>query len=103
MHSVIEDLEEERARLTQEVVVLKKKSIVLNDKITDLQGNIRVFCRVRPPNSKENISASEFSQLVQIPDYNVLDFNEHAYEFDRVFGPDSGQRAVFDEVLPAVR
>jgi len=67
--------------------------IALNDKITDLQGNIRVFCRVRPPAEKERISASEFSQLVKIPDYNMLDFNDTNFEFDRVFGPDSGQSA----------
>lgn len=46
-------LDSEKEDLQQRLESLKLECIRLTDMVTDLQGNIRVFCRVRPVSSVE--------------------------------------------------
>lgn len=82
---------------------MKRLLVTLNDRIVELQGNIRVFCRVRPRRQGDNVTHAQLAELARFPDYNLLEFNSVPYEFDRVFGPEATQVDVFDETVSAVR
>jgi len=79
----------------------------LYNQLTDLRGNIRVVCRVRPLNAFE-LSHSAAGSIVNIQDDTSLtcetkpgslsSFNYHA-----VFGEGAGQEAVFDETRRLVQ
>eukprot|EP00949_MAST-11_sp_MAST-11-sp1_P000412 g412.t1 len=104
-----EELEEVRAALKEEIKERKR----LHEQVMDLQGNIRVFCRVRPVNKVEMSSADDGAAQAIFPDAKegmvavraVLprgrDINS-IYEYDAAFGPDSTQSAVFEKVRPYV-
>ena len=68
----------------------------LSRKITDLQGNIRVICRVRP------LSEREDSSCVVVVDSERCVVDGTSHTFDAVFGPESAQEQVFSEVQPTV-
>ena len=76
----------------------------------ELQGNIRVYCRVRPVNDTE-VKSGEGSVVTSYPlpgtialrnDTGVGTADFQRFEFDQVFGPDSTQEGVFTEVSPLV-
>lgn len=79
----------------------------LYNQLTDLRGNIRVVCRVRPLNAFE-LSHSATGSIVNIQDDTSLtcetkpgslsSFNYHA-----VFGESAGQEAVFEETRRLVQ
>ncbi|KAK9804304.1 hypothetical protein WJX72_006007 [[Myrmecia] bisecta] len=73
----------------------------VHEQLQVLRGNIRVMCRVRPPQASGE-SAITYplpgALCVQPPDKRSQEF-----EFDAVFSPHVSQAEVFDEVLPLVR
>jgi len=100
-------LSDENAALKDAIKDLKCRIMKLNDLIVALKGSIRVFCRVRPIFDEErdrcNITQRDVDTLIQYPDYNMLNFNDFPFEFDRVFGPSNTQEDIFEEVEPFVR
>lgn len=90
----------------------------LHNAIQELKGNIRVYCRVRPPLPHEATSTLTFqfasnderAMEIQAPaernslgrdaDKNGRKWN---FQFDKVFRTDSTQAAVFDEVSQLVQ
>ena len=68
----------------------------LGRKITDLQGNIRVICRIRPLNEREDESCVEVLDSERL----LLDGSPHNFDF--IFGASSAQDQVFLEVQPTV-
>lgn len=63
--------------------------------------SIKVVCRLRPLNSIEMNQGGHC--CVQYTDKSIKikvsgDENNYNFNFDRIFGPDSHQRDVFDEV-----
>ena len=100
-----ERLESERTSAVNKVTELKRLNHLLNEKIIDLQGNIRVFARLRPASEaeKEKSRPAEMTQLVRFPDFNTLEFDNYPFEFDRTFDAQSSQEDCYEEVLPAVR
>ena len=50
LHQSNNTLSKENENLGSVLFDLKRKIVLMNDKIIELQGNIRVFCRVRPVN-----------------------------------------------------
>jgi chromosome segregation ATPase len=100
-------LEQDCERLDSLLTLAKEKISVLNAKIVDIQGNIRVICRVRPILPEEwekyNISESALNESIKYPDYNTLEFDGSPFEFDRVLPPSSKQRDLFEEVESVVR
>jgi len=97
-----------------EVQELKKKygrEVALRrkywDKIQELRGNIRVFCRVRPMLSKESEAghkiAVSFPADGGLEIYNA-DRNSHqSFNFDEVFKPSVTQTKIFDRVRGLIR
>jgi hypothetical protein len=102
-----EMLEHDCERLDSLLTLAKEKISTLNTKIVDIQGNMRVICRVRPilPGEWEqyDISESDVNEIIKYPDYNTLEFDGSPFEFDRVLPPSSKQRDLFEEVESVVR
>lgn len=75
-----------------------KRKLLFNQ-MQELFGNIRVFCRLRPPQDKEK-------QSVYTADEEVVSFNsgsmKHDYTFTRVFTTTATQEDVFLEVEPLI-
>lgn len=79
----------------------------LHNSLVELKGNIRVFCRVRPP-MHQNGQHTGGSAIACLPDgvaVRVEENNgrEHEFRFDKVFRPDSSQAAVYTEVSDLVQ
>ena len=73
--------------------------------IQELRGNLRVFCRVRPPSSADEVgvvtvSADGEGVAVERTDARARD--DARYTFDKCFGVDGAPTAVFREAKPLV-
>jgi len=99
----------------------------LHNRLVELQGNIRVFCRVRPVVQQETEAGAD-DTVVEFPGDEALRLavptapsavksssrklgaedggktrrTVSSFEFDRTFGPDSTQAQVFEAVQPLV-
>ena len=104
---VVADRDGIRARLAGEVEARKK----LHNQVMELQGNIRVFARVRPVLEVE-VRSGDAANVAEIPSETTLVMHEASeagggggsdvFEFDAVFSPTSTQTEVFDKVKPLV-
>lgn len=68
---------------------LRAKNRMLNERILELQGNIRVLCRIRPMSRREldaNTGGPSIEQLIQYPEEGMMYFHDQKYEFDNVSG-----------------
>lgn len=103
--SVLQDAFETSDAKVRELNQLKSESdklqLKMRNKILDLKGTVRVFCRVK--------SCNEESALTMVPEPGSEGRLELAYEnkqlvfgFDRHFNPSVEQLAMFDEVAPNV-
>ncbi|POM66575.1 Kinesin-like protein [Phytophthora palmivora] len=114
---IVRQANEEKARVaelyTQEMMARRK----LHNKLMELQGNIRVFCRVRPIQPVELKSEqSALAVFFRDNDHESLDLfvgseagdkanqigQKHAFEFDHVFQPNSTQEQVFEQTRALV-
>jgi len=81
----------------------------LFNQLQELRGNVRVFCRCRPPRNMQEAIAVEF------PDHMSgkpnTEFNrpstlslagQKSFEFDRVFSPGEDQNAVYEDLASLV-
>jgi kinesin family protein C2/C3 len=76
----------------------------LHNLVQELRGNIRVFCRVRPL-SRKNVADGARASVGFPSDTEIsLDVagKMSAFQFDRVFDPDSTQAEVFEHTQPLV-
>uniref|UniRef100_A0A1J3GPA0 Kinesin-like protein KIFC3 n=1 Tax=Noccaea caerulescens TaxID=107243 RepID=A0A1J3GPA0_NOCCA len=78
----------------------KRRRQILNEYL-DLKGNIRVFCRVKPLDSKKLRApvASDTRNVI----IKLTEIKRKTYNFDRVFQPDSSQDDVFLEIEPVIK
>mmetsp|Transcript_37871 Transcript_37871/g.69074 ORF Transcript_37871/g.69074 Transcript_37871/m.69074 type:complete len:864 (+) Transcript_37871:77-2668(+) len=99
------------AQLEHEKRTLQSELRSLQNTVQELRGSIRVFCRIRParrapsgPMANAGIGArAESTQHVVLK--KPPGDRRHEFSFDRVFPPDAGQTAVYEEVaslLPGV-
>lgn len=99
----------------------------LHNTIQELKGNIRVFCRVRPLIGDESSVSSEMNhihfpdedhkilELDRLTDNNLNESlsnmncrggatsNKYEFSFDHVFGPQTSQAQVFEEISQLVQ
>ncbi|KAJ8544002.1 hypothetical protein K7X08_025620 [Anisodus acutangulus] len=85
--------------------LISEKKRLFNDLLT-AQGNIKVFCRVRPLFEDEGPSIVEFPDDVTVR-INTADDSvanpKKDFELDRVYGPHVGQVELFSDVQPFVQ
>jgi hypothetical protein len=86
----------------------------LYNKLQEARGNIRVICRIRPMLPKESDGGATAPAARPISKYELTlpeapsdrqggrMLEAKTFEFDRVFGPESSQEAVYEEVQPMV-
>lgn len=76
-----------------------------------MRGNIRVFCRIRPPSSSKGGGGQKCEATAQEPPVSQTSTNEvlvrsggttKLFELDIVLGPQVAQEEVFSEVQPLV-
>ena len=77
----------------------------MHNKLLELQGNIRVFCRVRPILEVERRSGEDVDVTGYGPSPDDLTIQKDPqtkskFEYDRVFAPGSKQEEVFEAVQP---
>lgn len=104
--------------------VSKKKLIkeetlrrILFNQVQELKGNIRVMCRIRPaPKGNEGVVAKvtypdvekegkeiELLGKEEKSSLGTITRKTHAFSFDRVFGPESQNQEVFEEISQLVQ
>ena len=115
MKGRIERLEEENKAAKDDAATYQNKFVEnqrkikkLNEHIVTLQGNIRVFCRLRPLSSKEeeeirnDDDAPSLEKSIQYLDDGKMLFHGAMYEYDHVFSPSTSQVNVFAEMQSAI-
>lgn len=80
----------------------------LHNDLLDLKGNIRVFCRVRPPLDVEKGRAMCGWQYMDETSLEISTVDngkklKHDFSFDQVFHPQSSQVDVFELVSPLIQ
>ncbi|KAF8643741.1 hypothetical protein HU200_066808 [Digitaria exilis] len=83
-----------------------KESRNLYNMLQELRGNIRVFCRIRPPLHLESISSIEHvgnDSSVMVCDPVKPQSTRKIFQFNKVFGPTTTQDEVYNETQPLIR
>lgn len=114
MQDAIAASKEAMEKLRKEETLRRK----LHNQVQELKGNIRVFCRVRPPleiDSSNSLATIAFPNdevdakevEVQGPEekssLGTITTKKHPFSFDRVFGPNSENQEIFEEISQLVQ
>uniref|UniRef100_A0A7N1A438 Kinesin-like protein n=1 Tax=Kalanchoe fedtschenkoi TaxID=63787 RepID=A0A7N1A438_KALFE len=80
---------------------------ILYNKVLELKGNIRVFCRSRPLNADEIASAASMAIDFESAKNGELlvkssGVSKKVFKFDAVFSPEADQAEVFQDTAPLV-
>lgn len=99
-----EEIAREFNALARKATLQKEHNAQLLVKILKLQGNIQVFCRIRPL-TKDEIASGVKRSVEALSEESVGIFDErtkmwNSFNFDKVWGPDSHQFGVFQDVEP---
>ena len=90
--------------LAKKVSAQKTHNAELLTRILKLQGNIQVGCRIRPVSAEESQrGCREVAQALSETELGCFDERTRSwksYAFDKVWGPDSRQKDVFQDVEP---
>ncbi|KAJ0230371.1 Kinesin-like protein KIN-14T [Hirschfeldia incana] len=97
----VQSIRDELSALTVEANEQNKRRRQILNEFLDLKGNIRVFCRVKPLDSK-NLRAPVASDTRNVI-IKLTESKRKTYNFDRVFQPDSSQDDVFLEIEPVIK
>ncbi len=113
---IVQRVEKETKRWQQLYQAEESERRRLHNKVLDLQGNIRVFCRVRPPlpielqNNEKGHSDIIVGFMKEKDQHMTLEYSRRGshypeimeYKFDKVFKPSSTQIDVYNEVQPYI-
>ncbi|CAH8390674.1 unnamed protein product [Eruca vesicaria subsp. sativa] len=97
----VQSIRDQLSRLTVQVNDQNKRRREILNEFLDLKGNIRVFCRVKPLDSKNSrapVSSDTRNVIIKL-----TESKRKTYNFDRVFQPDSSQDDVFLEIEPVIK
>ncbi|TKY49332.1 Kinesin protein KIFC3 [Spatholobus suberectus] len=77
----------------------------LYNKVLELRGNIRVFCRCRPPNAEEIAAEATMAldfESAKDGELTVMSNGapKKTFKFDAVFGPQAEQADIFEDTAP---
>ena len=89
----------------EQLVAMNVRRRDLVNRLQEANGSIRVLCRCRPLAPSE--AANGEAASVTAPAHNAItlspiDGESAEFRFDAAFGPDSKQRALYEEISPAV-
>lgn len=101
LNSNIRKLITEKYDLSSELLNEQNKRKKLTNQIIELQGNIRVFCRVRPSSKKE--LDNNDTCCIEFKNDESLVINNKLFEFDRVFDQSATQSDIYNDVSPFVQ
>lgn len=106
MQGLVDAAQADREKFLALYTKENKARKAIHNKLLEIQGNIRVMCRVRPILDVErrsgqdvdvtNITSTEDIEIAKDPS------TKQSFEFDRVFAPAVGQEEVFEAVQPLV-
>ncbi|PON53900.1 Kinesin-like protein [Parasponia andersonii] len=84
-----------------------KENRTLYNMVQDLKGNIRVYCRIRPPFNAEAKSVIDFigedGSLVLLDPSKSEKDGRRVFNFNKVFGPTASQDEIFKDTQPLIR
>lgn len=97
-------MEKELRALDKKIRHQREYNTQLLSKMLHLQGNIQVYCRIRPLTITE-MQAGSKTVVEALSETEVGCFDERtnkwkSFAFDRVWGPDQSQQRVFQDVEP---
>ncbi|ETW06560.1 hypothetical protein, variant 8 [Aphanomyces invadans] len=108
MHAAVRAAVEEKDQLAQLYAQEMKARRQLHNRVMEMAGNIRVFCRIRPVSNVE-VTSADSAQVVtfrpndpHVLDLTVAEGQKHTFEFDYVFQPTTGQADVFEQTKALV-
>lgn len=101
LNSTIRKLMTSKHTVECELIAEQNKRKKLQNQLIELQGNIRVFCRVRPQNTHE--ASINDGCCIEFKSDESLIINNKLYEFDRVYDQSSTQSDVYSDVSPFVQ
>ncbi|CZS93156.1 probable carboxy-terminal kinesin 2 [Rhynchosporium agropyri] len=115
LQEALDSAEESKRKLIKEESLRR----ILFNQVQELKGNIRVMCRVRPVfsnNADEGPVASltypdldkeskelEIQGKEEKSSLGTISRKNHSFSFDRVFGPESQNQEVFEEISQLVQ
>jgi len=100
----VEKMKTELLALDKKVAAQRDYNNQLLSKMLALQGNIQVFCRIRPMSIKE-IQSGYKTVVESLSESELGCFDSRtqswkSFAFDRVWGPDQSQQNIFQDVEP---
>ena len=104
----IEERDRRIAELEEKLLSSDQVRRALHNRIQELRGNVRVYVRTRPFLPTDG-AAVRNSSIDILPDGESLTIlgkhvgENHAFKFDKVFAPSTGQDLVFEEVSEFVQ
>ncbi|RDL34375.1 putative carboxy-terminal kinesin 2 [Venustampulla echinocandica] len=113
LQEAVKSAEESKKKLIKEETLRR----ILFNQVQELKGNIRVMCRVRPlpDNADDEAAQVKYPDIErEAKELEILGKEEksslgnisrktHSFTFDRVFGPDSQNQEVFEEISQLVQ
>ncbi|KAH8293876.1 hypothetical protein KR054_005994 [Drosophila jambulina] len=118
LRQLTDELQRSNDRQAAELEVCKEQLFAsnmerkeLHNTVMDLRGNIRVFCRIRPPlDSEENRMCCTWTyhdeatvELQSIDAQAKNKMGQQIFSFDQVFHPKSSQTDIFEMVSPLIQ
>ncbi|PVH78112.1 kinesin-domain-containing protein [Cadophora sp. DSE1049] len=115
LQEALDSAEESKRKLIKEESLRR----ILFNQVQELKGNIRVMCRVRPvfsnnadegpvakltyPDLDKEAKEVEIQGKEEKSSLGTITRKNHSFSFDRVFGPESQNQEVFEEISQLVQ
>ncbi|ETO11061.1 kinesin-14, partial [Reticulomyxa filosa] len=102
LHQQYKELSQQAAQLEELYLNEKEHRKKLLEQIIDLKGNIRVFCRVRPPIKRDITPETNQENAIAVSCVDDERKEMKKFEFDQMFHQYADQAKIFEEVIPLI-